>query len=478
MAFVNNTMIVRRVLISRLVKLWKENKMIESIDRIPLEMSPKHGTAKGRCCIHKERAVIKYKMLPILGFGIDQEEDELKPLSAYASEALTPRAQNPRILTVVDEACTSCVKVNYVVSNLCRGCVARSCALNCPKGAIAYRENGQASIDHTKCISCGICKEACPYHSIVYIPIPCEEACPVKAISKDENGIEKIDETKCIYCGKCINACPFGSIYEVSKVFDVLTAIRDGQKLVAIPAPALMSQYNNPIVDIFEAIKSIGFHAVEEVAHGAMVTTRNEGEELREKLEEGQQFMTTSCCPAYTELVNKHVPEMKPFVSTTKSPMYYTAEIVRQKYPDAKVVFIGPCVAKRKEMFNNKSVDYVWTFEELDSVFEGLGIEITPSGDGASCCDAPKPGKGFARSGGVAAAVQGMFPDVSIKPVLVANIDKKNVALLRAFAKGKAPGNFIEVMACEDGCITGPSGKIDGSKSRRIFQKAMEDIKD
>jgi len=475
MAFANNTLIVRRVLIAKLVKLWNENQLVESIDRIPLEMSPKQSIARGRCCIHKERAVLKYKMLPILGYGIDQEDDELKPLSAYAQEALSPRPLNKRILTVVDEACTACVKVSYVVTNLCRGCVARPCAMNCPKEAVTFRENGQANIEHSKCISCGICKEACPYHSIVYIPIPCEEVCPVKAITKDENGIEIIDESKCIYCGKCINACPFGSIFEVSQIFDVLAAIRNGEKVVAIPAPSLMSQYANPIEDIFQAIKSIGFHAVEEVALGAMVTTRNEGEELREKLEEGQQFMTTSCCPAYTELVNKYLPEMKPFVSSTKSPMYYTAEIVREKYPDAKIVFVGPCVAKRKEMFNNNCVDFVWTFEELDSVFNGLELEIEKS-DGTICCDAPKPGKGFARSGGVAAAVQGMYPNVSIQPVLVANIDRKNVALLRAFAKGKAPGNFVEVMACEDGCITGPSGKIDGSKSRKIFQKAMDDI--
>ncbi len=89
--------------------------------------------------------------------------------------------------------------------------------MNCPKDAIRFKKNGQAMIDHDTCVSCGICHKSCPYHAIVYIPVPCEEACPVKAISKDERGIEHIDESKCIYCGKCMNACPFGAISKSHK---------------------------------------------------------------------------------------------------------------------------------------------------------------------------------------------------------------------------------------------------------------------
>ena len=90
-----------------------------------------------------------------------------------------------------------------------------------------------------------------------------------------------------------------------------------------------------------------------EVAEGAMATTSNEAHELLEKLEEGQKFMTTSCCPSYIELVEKHIPDMKPYVSTTGSPMYYTARIAKEKHPDAKVVFVGPCVAKRKGLYSD-----------------------------------------------------------------------------------------------------------------------------
>lgn len=474
MAFVNNTMIVRRELMSKLISLHKDNKLIEEIDRIPLRMSPKNAQARGRCCIHKERAVLKYKMLPILGYSIDEEDDELTPLSDYAKRALQRTKTNNSILTVVDEACTACVKTNYVVTNLCKGCVARSCSMNCPKDAITFAENGQAHINHSKCVNCGICKEACMYHSIVYIPVPCEEACPVKAITKDENGIEHIDESKCIYCGKCINACPFGSIYEVSQVFDILAAIKRNEKIVAIMAPSIVSQFNNTVDEISTAIEKIGFIEAMEVAHGAMETTRLEGIELQEKLESGQQFMTTSCCPSYIELVKKHIPEMKPFVSHTKSPMYYTIEMAKEKYPDAKIVFIGPCVGKRKEVMDHPGIDYILTFEEIDTLFTGLSIEAEKTEKERET--APLTGRGFARAGGVIKAVQTMYPGLGVQPISVANLNKKNIALLRAYTKGKAPGNFIEVMACEGGCISGPCGKIDYSQAQKIFRKSMGEI--
>ena len=472
MAFVNNAMIVRRELMAKLIALFKSDSLVAEIDRIPLQMSPKDAHARGRCCIHKERAVLKYKMLPILGYRIDEEEDELTPLSDYARKALKREKTNSSILTVVDEACTACVKTNYVVTNLCKGCVARSCYMNCPKDAISFLENGQAQINHSKCINCGICKEACMYHSIVYIPVPCEEVCPVKAITKDENGIEHIDESKCIYCGKCINACPFGSIYEISQVFDILSAIKRGEQLVAIMAPSIMSQFNNTLSEIADAVEKIGFVEAMEVAKGAMETTRREGAELQDKLEAGQQFMTTSCCPSYIELVNKHLPEMKPFVSHTGSPMYYTIELAKAKYPDAKIVFIGPCVGKRKEVMGHPEIDFILTFEEIDTLFTGLHIEMQISDKPRIA--APLDGRGFAQSGGVISAVQNMYPQLGIKPIQVSNLNKKNIGLLRAFTKGKAPGNFVEVMACEGGCISGPCGKVDYSQAQKIFKKAME----
>ena len=380
MATKNNIMIVRHRLLKELVKLWKERSLIEEIDRLPIKLSPKGSKHPGRCCIHKERAVWRYKSLPLLGLDMNDETDELTPLSDYVKMALgrdASSAVKDNIMCVIDEACSSCVHTNYEVTSLCRGCVARSCMHNCPKNAVRLdSETGKAKIDHDKCISCGICHESCPYHAIVYIPVPCEEACPVKAISKDEQGIEHIDESKCIYCGKCLNACPFGAIFEISQTFDVLKAIRDGQKVIAIVAPAILSQFDATKEQVYGAFRQIGFTDVIEVAQGAMKTVETEGHELLEKIEEGQPFMTTSCCPSYIELVNKHIPAMKQYVSTTGSPMYYTARIAKEKYPDAKIVFVGPCLAKRSEARRDDQVDFVMTFEEIGSVFDGYGIEL------------------------------------------------------------------------------------------------------
>lgn len=469
MAFTNNVMIVRHGLLARLVKLWRDDKLVDTIDHLPIELTPRKTKVKGRCCVHKERAVWKYKSFPLLGFDMSDEKDELVPLSAYAKEALTrDRNKKENIVCVIDEACSSCLQVNYEITNLCRGCVARSCYMNCPKNAIHFKNNGQAEIDHDSCISCGICHQSCPYHAIVYMPIPCEDVCPVKAISKDEYGIEHIDESKCIYCGKCINACPFGAIFEISQVFDVLQNIKKGEKVVAMVAPAILGQFKEPIEKIYGAIKSLGFTDVIEVAQGAMMTTENEAHELLEKIEEGQPFMTTSCCPSYIELAEKHIPEIKKYISTTGSPMYYTAQIAKEKYPDAKTVFIGPCLAKRKEGRDNPDVDFVITFEEISSIFDGFEIDMEKIQPYPMPFTSVKEAHGFAQVGGVANAVKVFLNKEDLQYVQVANLNKKNIGLLRSYAKmGKCPSPFIEVMACEGGCATGPCIRTDKATSTK-----------
>jgi [FeFe] hydrogenase (group B1/B3) len=348
--------------------------------------------------------------------------------------------------------------------------------MNCPNDTIIINAAGKAQIVEEDCISCGICHKACPYHAIIYVPVPCEEACPVGAIRKNEQGVEAIDEDNCILCGRCINACPFGSIFEISQVIDVLSHIRKGDELTAMVAPALHGQYGVKPGQIINAIKQVGFANIAEVAEGAELTSQHEATEFRERLEAGCSLMTTSCCPSYIEAVNKHIPAMKKLVSETPSPMVFSARIAKERFPQSKTVFIGPCVAKRKEAKDSGVVNYVLTFEELDAIFEGMGIDISQMSEDAPMADVSRESRGFAVSNGVTNAVKKAGEDVFIKEVVVNGLDKKALNMLKTYARGKTPGNFIEDMTCEGGCLSGPCSVADDRKSEKMFEESLESL--
>lgn len=458
MAVTNNTMILRRELLTRIVKLLNDNTLEENIDRIPYQMRPKGSAEVSRCCIYKDRAMLKYRAMGVLGFGIDEEEDEMTSLAEYTRLAFARERVSEHPLSVMTDACSACVKVNYVVTNMCRGCVARPCEVNCNKGAIHF-VNGRANIDSTKCVNCGLCMKNCPFHAIVYIPVPCEESCPVGAISKDEQGKEHIDPEKCIYCGRCLSACPFGAVVEKSHLVELFKAFRSERPVVALVAPAAAGQFKTSLANIMGAIRKLGFDDVIEVAKGADVTTTNEAAEFAEKvIDGGQAFMTTSCCPAYYRLAHRHVPEIAPFVSHTRSPMYYAAEIARRQYPDGVLVFVGPCVAKRKEAYDDPNVDLMLNFEELGTMFVAMGIDAFTDEAKAELDGTILPSsRGYAASEGVMNAVAGQLPAEykdKIRPVVINGIDRQAIRELRGFAKS-CPGNMVEVMACEGGCVNG-----------------------
>lgn len=450
---VNNAVLMRRELLTRLATLFYNGELELKVDRIPLELRPK-GAPTSRCCVYKDRAMLRYKLMALLGFNIREEQDELTPLSDYVrlAEERTELSKEP--LTVVDDVCSACVKTNYVVTNMCRGCMARSCMVSCNKDAI-YFENGQAHIDHTKCVNCGLCQKNCPYHAIVFIPVPCEEACPVGAISKREDGTEQIDYNKCIYCGRCIVSCPFGAVMEKSHMVDVLNAFKSDKKVVAMVAPAIAGQFKASLAQILGAIKSLGFDYVIEVAKGADLTTENEAKEFVHKMEEGQKFMTTSCCPSYTAAVNKHIPELLPFVSDTLTPMQYTAQIARAQYPDAVLVFVGPCLAKRHETVCDPNANLMLSFEEIGSMFIAKGIDVANSEAVSVDTSIDSTSRGYPVTSGVMTAVHTKIGGkVEVRPVVVNGLDKAKIKELKMYPK-TCTANMVEVMACEDGCVNG-----------------------
>lgn len=473
---VNYASLLRRDVFTRLCKLHLDNELVEKIDRLPIEMHPR-GKQTIRCCTHKARAVAKYRAMAVLGYNYYDELDELTPLSCYASRSSKPTKDTDMFLTVVDEACSSCVKGNYIITNLCRGCVGRHCAFSCKKDAVVFQD-GRAHIDANKCVNCGMCMKSCPFHAIIYQPIPCEEACPVNAISKNERGVEEINPEKCIQCGKCIAACPFGAIIEKTDVFDVINIIRDeNKKIIAMLAPVVFGQFKSPPEKILSAVKQLGFDEVVEVAKGANITSKNEALEFEERVINGnEKFMTTSCCPSYTSMVNKYMPELKPFISHTRTPMSYTAELVKQEYDDAVTVFIGPCIAKRYEGFHDPNVDFVLTIEELGSWLTAAEINIDKCAPLRPDVTIHASGRGYPIINGVANSVVAFSKEENqekISPIIINGINKQNIRLLRSYTTN-CPGNLVEVMTCEGGCVGGCANLINIKTSTSLINNFVE----
>lgn len=470
MLYDNFAMLTKRELLIRIVKLLKEGNLVDGIKYIPVEMRPKDKKTIN-CCVHKDRYILKHKIISILGFEITDEEIDLIPLSDFAKKSLENKNVKENILSVVHEACSACMSSQYFVTNMCRGCEGRPCKMNCPKGAISF-VGGKASISQEECVSCGLCQKVCPYRAIVYTPVPCEEVCPVKAISKQDDGTEEIDRDKCIYCGKCMQACPYGAIMERCKVIDVhKSLINPDKKIIAIPAPAIYGQFNASPGKILSAIKKIGFDDVIEVALGAEETSLRESEELVERMHEGQPFMTTSCCPAYVRWVDKHAESIKPFVSETRSPMVYAARIAKKMYPDADVVFIGPCLAKRYEAEFVDEVDYVMSFEELGAFMVTHGINVEECEEIELNSSVTRFSRGYAQAGGVRSAIVGAIGD-KFTTLHIEGLDKQNQRLLKSMEK-KPEAQFVEVMACEGGCINGPCSLAPLSLAKRHMRKTL-----
>jgi [FeFe] hydrogenase (group B1/B3) len=473
MFYDNHANRLRKEILLRVARAFFTEQPEETLNRIPLEMRPKRGESS-RCCIYKDRAVLKYRCMAALGFSVENETDELKPISAYYSEALDRKEPVAPVLTVLDVACSACVTSRYSATDACRGCIARSCESACPKDAIEFHD-GQARLNPDKCVNCGLCMKACPYHAIIRIPIPCEEACPVGAITKNETtGREVIDHDQCIYCGKCLRECPFAAISDMSQMVDVLRRLKDGNT-IAMLAPSITGQLPGTLPQLMTALKQLGFADVVEVAEGADETTRHESAEWAEKISAGERFMTTSCCPAYIETVEKHLPEMAPYVSDTPTPMAFSAAKARRENPKATTVFIGPCIAKRVEAAKNPDVDFVLTFEELGAMLVGARIEILECEETALKASIHREGRGFAASGGVTAAVQAIAPgNAAMESVQVDGIERKTLGQMRVWANKSCPGNFVEVMSCTGGCIAGPGTIGNPRIAKRKLNELLE----
>ena len=454
----NNSNYIRKELTADLLRLYFSDHLQDEIDSIPVRKNPRDKNPFS-CCIYRDRAMTRYRIMALLGISIEQNDDECKTLSAYLEDALSRDSIEAPVLTVLNTACSSCRRGAYRVTGECRGCLARPCQVNCPVDAVSF-SGGKAVIDEEKCVNCGRCRDVCPFNAVIYTPVPCEESCPVGAVERDSFGRMFIDYDKCISCGKCTRSCPFGAVMERSQVIDTAKLLKNGVETTAMLAPSVIGQFPGSTGQLVNALKKAGFSHVIEVAAGAEKTAELEAAEFIERMEAGDSLMGTSCCPAYVETVRKHITEFMPFVSDTRTPMYYTAEMAEELYPGSKKVFIGPCTAKKYEAIIEQSADLVLTFEELGAFFMALDIDVNeceeelPDGDSAGFL-----ARAFPAAGGVAQAVAGHLdgdPARDVNPLLVDGLTRKNLNLLKTAAAGKLKNNLVEVMACEGGCICGP----------------------
>ena len=433
-----------------------EDNLLAAYDEIPKLIVKDKPTM--RCCIYKERAIVQERIK--LAMGGDKN--------------------NPNVIEVIEIACDECPVSGHIVTEACRGCLAHRCEDVCRRGAITFDEHQRAHIDKSKCVECGQCAKVCPYSAIMNQKRPCERACKIKAISmsSEDHRAAHIDNEKCISCGACVYECPFGAIVDKSFILDAVDLLkksRDNEdyKVYAVVAPSISSQFSYAkLGQVITGIQRLGFFHVIEAALGADMVAYQEAEELAEK-----GFLTSSCCPAFVSYIKKSFPSLADKISHNLSPAAEIARYIKETTPNAKIVFIGPCTAKKMEFKYERAAEYIdctLTFEELQALFDSRDIDLTTLPEGV-LDNASYYGRIFARSGGLTDAVTEALQeqgntDFKLNPIACDGIEACKTALLRA-SKNVLPNNFIEGMACVGGCIGGAGCLTHGDKNKADVDK-------
>lgn len=444
---------------------WTSDDVDDLFDELPYKILP-GDTATYRESVFLERAIIGERIRLAMGLApLGAESRERISDGFVEAEGAGLAYYKPPLINVIKFACNACEDNVYRVSNACQGCLAHPCREICPKGAITFK-NKKAFIDHDKCIGCGRCAQVCPYQAIHHHIRPCAEACGMKAIGSDEQGRADIDYNKCVSCGQCLINCPFGAIADKSQIGQVIHSITHGEEVIAAVAPAFVGQFGGKgnVGRLREAFKLLGFAGVEEVAIGADLCAIEEAEDFIEEVLEGDQpFMGTSCCPAWSAMAKSEFPKQASYISMALTPMVLTARMIRTQHPDAKIVFVGPCSAKKLEAMRRSvrsEVDFVLTFEEMAGMMAAREIDyLKLEDDNKSDFDvASEDGRNFAVAGGVANAVvnaiHNMHPELEINTHGAEGLNECR-QMMREAVRGKYPSYLLEGMACPGGCVAG-----------------------
>ena len=452
---------IRKKVFTEVARMAYSGTGYEGVDELPYIIVPGDRPLH-RESVFLERAIASERVRLAMGLNIRPVQTRHLMTEGMDAAAVAEQYYEPPLINIIPYACHACPTNQYRVTESCQNCLAASCQKVCPKDAISF-VNGKSYIDPDKCIKCGKCAKACPYHAIIHMERPCQVACGMDAIVSDEHGRAVINQDKCVACGQCLVSCPFGAIVDKGQIFQVIQSIRKGDKVIAIVAPAFIGQFGKHSTPgkFIAAMKELGFQRTVEVAVGADMCTIEEAKDFLEKVPEKQNYMATSCCPAWHSMIEKLYPGEMDKISMTLTPMVFTARLMKQKYPGCKVVFVGPCAAKKLEAIREtirSDVDFVLTFEELQGMFEAKNIDFETIEPLADLNEATAAGRGFAVSGGVAGAVEKLIcqthPEVEVKTARAEGL--RDCRKLMALAKaGKYDGYLLEGMACPGGCVAG-----------------------
>lgn len=284
----------------------------------------------------------------------------------------------------------------------------------------------------------------------------CLRECSVKAIAF-RNGQAEILKEDCLLCGHCMTVCPQNAKVARNDVGKIKKQMQSGKKVIASVAPSFIAAFDTPDFLSFEAaLQKLGFAAASETAEGAAIVAG----EYRKLLHSGRyKNLITSCCPTVIKLIEKYYPETLPYLAPVLSPMAVNAKMIKEKYGDVYIVFIGPCLCKKDEAeWDDSEVDCVITFEELKNWFAESGVDsFAPSK-----AQEPRPfaARLFPVDGGILRSVGTQVKDYEY--VSVDGIEKC-LRVLEELSRNDGGGYFIEMSACEGSCINGPCMSLPSS---------------
>ena len=275
----------------------------------------------------------------------------------------------------------------------------------------------------------------------------CIRHCPVKSIrfSGDQ---AYIINNECILCGQCFVVCPQDAKQIVDETEKVKVLLQGNDKVIVSLAPSFIANYENVgIESMRKALKKIGFYDVEETALGATIV-KNEYDNMIER--EEKDIIISSCCHSVNLLLQKHFPTLLPYLADIMSPMQAHCTDIKKRYPDAKTVFIGPCVAKKDEAQHYEGiVDAVLTFDELTAWLESENIVLEKEMDNTENSLA----RFFPTTGGILKTMGLNNPKYTYMAI---DGVENCIAALEDIQSGKITKCFIEMSACVGSCIGGP----------------------